>query len=153
MPMRDDRGGVANENGLPSSPIALAPLVFRENFAVDCTCPPTDATEPEETWVFRLVPSDPVESKHFDSHAKINVIPKPSSVDACRWASCSVYRETTDITKLPRVRGMRFVAKFKIDRNSGLVKEKKSGHLDLWMFAAFNPLDTCTIESELSHGQ
>jgi hypothetical protein len=152
--MRDDGGGTANESSLPASSDALDTTpIFRENLAVDCTCPPTDATAPDEAWVFRLVPTDHVESKHFDSYAKINLIPRPPSVDACRWASCSVYRETTAITKLPKVRGMRFVAKFKIDKKSGLAKEKKSGHLDFWMYAAFNPLETCTIVTELSHAE
>ncbi|MDE8350014.1 MAG: hypothetical protein POG74_11125 [Acidocella sp.] len=150
--MKDDAGGTANESGLTSSSVALASPRFRENLAVDCKCPPDDATVPEEAWVFRLVPSDPVELEHFDSHAKNSKL-KPSGVDSCRWASCSVFRETTSITKLPKPKGMRYIAKFKINRQSGLIKESNHGHLDLWMFATFNPLDNCTIVSELSHGK
>lgn len=136
-------------------PTALPAYRYRETLPAmghGKTCPPTTAVHPKEEWVYRLVPSKDLTQECFDSHAK-NGRPRPECVDACRWASCSVFSsDKTELNKLPKPKKMNFVAKFKINETAGRVIAGKSGHLDLWMYATFDPLQSCQIVAAISNG-
>lgn len=104
------------------------------------TCPPSDATPPSRQCVVRFVLADPPTIDDFRSHNLLGQ-PRNPQVDACRWASCSVFSSLPALNKLPRIRErFKYFVTFEIDENSGVVKTGRGGHLDLWMFASFDPL-------------
>lgn len=129
----------------------LPMTAFREELPPGC--PPDDAQDTFDMEVLRLVRSDTLQSDDFDSHAKLGK-QLPKNVCGCRWASCSVFKSDQGkhlpnaMTKLPLVKKKLFthVAVLQLDANSGKFTESKSGsgHLDLWMYAGFSPLQAVT---------
>lgn len=127
-------------------------LNFREalpEMPANATCPPSDANRPERQTVIRLVAAAPPKSDDFCSYHTLGK-PKPIDVDPCRWASCSVFTTKPALAKLPRIRKrFKFIAELEIDEDSGVVKAGHGGHLDLWMFSDFDPLQAIVACSPL----
>ena len=105
-------------------------------------CPPRDAEAPIKQIVVRFIPAAPPKAEHFLSHHALGR-PLPYKVDLCRWASCSVYKDLPALNKLPKLRErFQSFARLEIDEAAGVVKLGKGGHLDLWMFSTFDPLNS-----------
>lgn len=104
------------------------------------TCPPPEASPPERQKVIRFVASAAPSAQDFWSHHALGKM-KPPEVDPCRWASCSVFTTQPAINKLPSIRRrFKFFVEMEIDETSGVIKSGMGGHIDLWMFSAFDPL-------------
>jgi hypothetical protein len=151
--------GLQEEGGLQGRRCVAPPTppTFKEALPLStngASCPPSEAKQPTEQWVLRLVPDQIVRSSDFLSHHGLGK-KRPSSIDPCRWASCSVFRDTKPLTelqalcKLPNLAHMKFVLKMKIRETSGVILPGPKGHIDFWQYAEFDPLTDCTIHAEL----
>jgi len=114
-------------------------------------CPPVDSVDDAIALAYRLVFSDPASIEHFKSHAALGKPPLPS-VDGCRWASCSLFTSKDAVASIGRLPKMRakgpHVAHVSIPQGSG--KWKASGnHVDLWMYAGFDPLSAVQLVEAL----
>lgn len=118
-------------------------LKFKENLPSlppPTTCPPQGAVPPERQKVFRFIAATPPKIEDFLSYFTLGKS-NPPAVDPCRWASCSVYTKRPAMNKLPRIRKrFKYFVEVEIDQNSGLIISGEGGHIDLWMFHAFDPL-------------
>lgn len=106
-------------------------------------CPPIDAIDQALKPAFRIVDGSTVNGEHFKSHAAKGMSP-PTNLDACRWASCSLFLEkeaAIAMTKLPRKRmAAPHIAELSISAGSGCSKVNSSTkHVDFWMYAGFDP--------------
>ena len=116
---------------------------FRETLPANC--PPHDAAPLPAQTALRLVPADPACPADFDSHAAAGR-QCPKSWAPCEWASCSMFianvrREVlTDLRKFPNLRHMTQIAHVSVGPSAGVAKIKASGHIDLWMYATFDPV-------------
>ena len=125
---------------------SLATTEFKE--ALPPNCPPDGAKNPVPQVVLRLVSNQDVTEEDFFSYAKLGKKPH-FDVCPCLLASCSVFSSSSGghrigaHIKLPKLRGRKYVAKVKLTPQSGLVQyaNSNSGHIDLWMFSTFNPLE------------
>lgn len=117
------------------------------------SCPPAKAIEDAIGPVFRRTDQDPPSKDDFVSHAALG---KKAAfpVDPCRWASCSLFRDKSQIanisSKLPKPRTFaNFIAELTIPAGSGRWIEGKKGHIDFWMYGAFDPLTAVTTVESL----
>jgi hypothetical protein len=114
-------------------------------------CPPKDANQTSELLAYRLIPHFTAQENDFMSHAALGK-PCPPHEDTCRWASCSFFiniDKCKAMNKLPSLkRKYKHIAHVKLGPLSGMTKlDHQSSHLDVWMFAAFDPL-TSVIHTE-----
>lgn len=117
------------------------------------SCPPAHA-KPFVGRLIRLVGPDALSAKDFDSRTKLGSVPFPGK--ECGCASCSMFLESIskdallDMMKFPNLKKKTVVALVNVDANSGLT-ETRGQHVDLWMFAQYDPLlniaDTIEIEN------
>ena len=113
---------------------------FREE--LPSGCPPTGAHEGECAEAYRLLSSSAPDAQAFASHAASQK-PLPLGMDACRWASCSLYSDLKTIIKKRKLPGRKkytYVALLKIDAGSGRILQN-GPHIDFWMFDTFDPLE------------
>lgn len=123
-----------------------ARIVYKE--ALPLNCPPVDASPLINQPVLRLVSSAHPTAKDFLSYAALGKpLNEDSDIDDCCHASCScfLYNPKLDrgksFRKLPKLAKRKFVAILNLDTNSGVAQVKHaSGHVDLWMYASFDPL-------------
>jgi hypothetical protein len=112
---------------------------FRE--ILPAGCPPKDAQDIECADAFRFIPAATAALAHFASNAAKQETPPPG-IDACRWASCSLYTDMATVQKkrkLKKLRSYIHVAKLKIGAGSGYLIIANS-HIDFWMFETFDPV-------------
>ncbi|MBF0439401.1 MAG: hypothetical protein HQL93_09805 [Magnetococcales bacterium] len=111
-------------------------------------CPPNDAIKSDGRTAFRLIKMNPPIPEDFFSHSKL-AKRKPPDVPLCNWMSCSLNADKVPLInfrKMPRFKDFKFIAVLRLEKESGMIKEK-NGHIDFWMYASFNPIDACEIES------
>jgi hypothetical protein len=112
---------------------------FRETLPPGC--PPKEAQDIECAEAFRFIPAATPESAHFASNAAKRETPPPG-IDACRWASCSLYTDMATVQKkrkLKKLRSYTPIAVLKIGAGSGYLIIANS-HIDFWMFETFDPV-------------
>jgi hypothetical protein len=109
-------------------------------------CPPPSAAPLDEQIVLRFVPSQTVKDGDFDSHAALGGR-RPDTVSVCDHRACSVFlstkkrEELEDIRKTsPRLRRMRYLAHVRINHAAGVGRVNQKAHVNLWMYAAFDPV-------------
>ncbi len=101
-------------------------------------CPPDGALALTKATVLRLVEAEVATPKDFLSHVALGLVNVSGEYD-CGYASCSVFASSA-IAKLPLVKGRNYIAEIEIDDKTGLGRFKKNGHIDLWMYKAFDPI-------------
>lgn len=109
-------------------------------------CPPSNATEPINLVVFRLLRTDTIGHEDFHSHTKLGLA-LPAGVDDCRWASCSVFDDLSKaagLKRLPKFKNSR-IARLTLTRDAGCVLKGGNGHYDWWMYRTFDPVAASTI--------
>jgi len=110
------------------------------------SCPPQGASITSNSTYLRLVPASKVTADDFKSGDALGR-KKPSHVDECTWKACSVFVDTTprhklaDLTKLPNLNHMKFVAHLSVDKSAGMVKPhaRDPEHISFWMYASYEP--------------
>lgn len=104
-------------------------------------CPPKEAQDGDVGIAYRAIVDETPTTDDFKSYAALGR--SSSSVDSCRFASCSLYTckdKAKNIFSLPKKRHeFKYLATLEIKRGAGLALMRKK-HVDLWMFAGFNPL-------------
>lgn len=124
--------------------IGQAVEMFKE--ALPPQCPPGDALVSDHRVVLRLISSRDITEESFYSHARLGK-PLPPKMCPCRWASCSTYiddgksHRTKGVTKLPKLRGMKYIAVLQLVPDAGRIKDGERGHVDLWMYRDFDPVN------------
>jgi hypothetical protein len=116
-------------------------------------CPPQTAQPPEQGELLRLVSCEAPTIQDFLSHAAKG-IPIRGDVDACRWASCSMFVPPGDtrLIKLPRLKRMPFVARVAVHGQCGTcIANVQNGHVDLWFFRSFDPVGAVRAVSAREH--
>lgn len=110
------------------------------------TCPPDEADElAEGTIVYRLVTASKPGPEDFRPCKDEPNKKRPPICDECRWASYSIFHENTarhrlvDITKLPKNKHLKYVAKVEIGLDSGvaLAWPRDAQHYSFWMYKDF----------------
>ena len=148
--MRRNPAGVATRkfdsptgwNILPTKLCYGEEMGFRETLPTDgAPCPPKEAHTGLCDSAFRLIPSkNPVSADFASNRAKEELL--PPGVDACRWASCSLYCDLATVIKkrkLPKLKHYLFAAELKIKAGSGFLLQGGT-HIDFWMFDTFDPI-------------
>jgi hypothetical protein len=110
-------------------------------------CPPGAAfLLAEPMTVMRLIKGKEAANDDFAPHATRPDIKLPPNHDPCVACSCSLFTfdpnkdAASQYKKLPKLK-RRFIAFLRIDAASGkCVVSDRTGHVSLWMFAAFDPL-------------
>lgn len=102
------------------------------------SCPPEDANDREFDSIFRALPNEAINEKHFLS--KLACGEKvPYGTDACRFASCSMFttkRAAQKMLQYPKYTGGT-LAELEIPKGSGESKKKKQ-HVDFWAYKGFS---------------
>lgn len=109
------------------------------------SCPPLDAQEPDDKVVLRLIPEEAASPSDMQSGATSGRH-KPRNCDDCTWCACSVWEEETkreklaDLAKLPNLSDMKYIARVRLKRESGVFKphEKDPNHLKFWVARSFS---------------
>ena len=107
-------------------------------------CPPQDANDVKFERIFRTIPDEEIEQKHFLSKMA-NGDKLQYGTDPCRFASCSMYtakRAARKMLQFPKFTGGT-VAELTIPEGSGESKKKKQ-HVDFWAYQDFNFLEAVT---------
>lgn len=125
------------KNIQPSQPAVFSHSAPAFKERLPSTCPPVDATLPEKQVVWRFTDNNPAIAHDFLSHRALGKPVYPGT-DECRASSCSVFTAPCKLSKLPKLKE-KYVAELMIDEDSGLIKKKRN-HIDLWMFASFDPI-------------
>lgn len=114
-------------------------------------CPPSDAVDQEIDTVFRLVSSQTPTIADFNSKAAQGHV-CPAHLDACSWASCSLFKEARSLLKYTRLRLERpYLATLKIPIGVGMHKiSGKRGHVDFWSYSGTS-LSGCVVAIEGPH--
>lgn len=97
--------------------------------------------------MYRLLKSNPVKQADFHSHSKLGLV-APVGVDACRWSSCSVFKNLDAAKKmqlLPKFKLHKHIARLTLGKASGRIVEGGSGHCDWWIYRSFDPVNAATI--------
>lgn len=105
------------------------------------SCPPATANEPNGLIVYRLVKAADPSITDFYSHCKLG-LPKPPTVNACRWSSCSVFASLDvikNMMKLPKFKNHSAVT-LTLTNAAGRVHEGENSHYDWWVYASFDPI-------------
>lgn len=113
-------------------------VIFAESLPDQC--PPIDAQELDLIEVYRLLKPAELTPSSFASHAALGK-ERPSPVDPCRWASCSLVLDAALMKKLPKFKNCRSAVKITIPASAG--RSKINGnHIDFWPYAGFSHLST-----------
>lgn len=139
---------------MPNGALAVhAGEVFKEPLPPQC--PPADAPVADGRNVLRLIEApDKISAASFHSHAKLGK-KVPPTVCPCRWASCSTFNAEakphylTGATKLPKLRHMKYVAVLHLPPEAGRIKVDQNGHVDVWMYSDFDPLENVVTYKEV----
>lgn len=119
-------------------------MKFREN--LPHACPPNHAKNDNFGPAYRLADSAKPVLTDFDSAAAKNE-PMHPKADACRWASCSFFTSIDILKKkqktYPKLKKMGFFIEMTITSDAGRYVAE-NGHIDLWMYRDFNPLNKIT---------
>lgn len=92
------------------------------------------------------MPAEDVADGHFASHASLGYTCHLEGKE-CEWASCSMYLPSiardklVALTKFKRLRNHKKVALVAVDEAAGIAKVSTTKHVDLWMYAGFNPAE------------
>ncbi len=112
-------------------------LIFKETLPENCPLP--DSTEQELTDVWRFLEKVDVTEECFSSYAAQGK-PLRNGVDACSWASCSLFqgdKRTASMIKTPMYKRFAARALLNIPAGAGRVFKKSSGHVDFWAYNGF----------------
>jgi hypothetical protein len=111
------------------------------------SCPPNEAKPFEDgKIVLRLVANDPPQAEDFLPSSKIPNKSCPAHFDKCRWAGISVWVENTKpeelegITKLPKNSHLKFLARVKDQKNTGVALPHigNQQHLTCWAYQSYD---------------
>lgn len=109
-------------------------------------CPTQDDGICVGKYVLRFIAGPQATPQDFLSHAALKK-PRPKDIDLCSWHSCSCWdasvaeHKVLGMLALPRLRKRySHVAKMWIDEKAGRLRVKDTGHIDLWMYASFDPV-------------
>lgn len=97
-----------------------------------------------EQVVLRFICAEKATPDDFKSYAALGNT--KVGVDPCRLSSCSFRVRDTPIhvlagmRKLPGLKHCTHLAHVLVDENSGKAKISSYGHIDLWLYASFDPL-------------
>lgn len=111
-------------------------------------CPPEDAAPLAAQQLVRLARSEDVTDEDFKSYAALGL--PCSNGRECEWSACSMFLHTVTksqldgLRKFPNLRDKKIVVFVKVDQDSGLAKVSKTKHVSLWMFKAFEPVNSIT---------
>jgi hypothetical protein len=120
-------------------------MVYKE--VLPDQCPPEGALDQPLPGVWRKVSTKDFSEQDFLSHAALGK-PRSPIVSECHHASCSFFQSKDKLinvfTRLPKSRKKPLaVVKLDIPIGSGLsVRNEKTGHIDLWMFGGFSPIES-----------
>jgi len=108
-------------------------------------CPPSDALEPNNMEVFRLVKTIPPTEVDFYSHRKLEP-EKVFHVSECIARSISVFNDLSAcnaVKKLPKFKNETFhTIKMLLDSECGVVLNRNGiHHFSFWMRDSFNPIE------------
>ena len=112
---------------------------YEEDLPINC--PPNGAEDKERTSVCRFLPYPEGDARNFYSHHKLGK--KTGNAPECRAKSLSLFN-SRGVQVVVAAKKTAFFKKMKIclmniPRGAGKSIEDATGHIDLWMFADYDP--------------
>ena len=122
--------------------------MFREDLPDQC--PPAGAIAPDDMEVFRVIRSDQPSVGDFDSQARLGTVSLEGreAEFVCRAFACSVFSQIAGarkLTKLPKFKSHKFIARLRLTPDAGSVHNSSGYHWDWWISSSWDTL-SCVVE-------